>query len=263
MILFRQFLQSQRTGLLIWLGAIVLLALALAASSTGMQQNDLVERIATKLPAALQALLGLVPGLSGVDSFVSAKLGVSLGLILPAYACLLAIAAVTREVDSGRMDFLLALPIERRQLLLARWAGMAVDLAIVAVGAWAALVIGLKANRVSGSYAGYLWMALQAWFLSLGCGSLAMLASVWIDDYGAAVKYILGGLGVLFSLDLGLKAMNVAKFWRAINPFAYFDAARPIAEHHLLWGDAVVMLATSFVAVWLATRAFARKQIHA
>lgn len=263
MILFRQFLRSQRTGLLIWLGAMVLAALALAASANGMQQNDLVERVAAKLPAALQALLGLVPGLSGVDAFVSAKLGISLGLVLPAYACLLAIATVTREVDSGRMDFLLALPIERRQFLVARWAGMAVNLATVALGAWAALVVGLKANHISGSYLGYLWMALQAWFLGLGCGSLAMLASLWIDDYGGAVKSILGGLGAFFSLDLGLKAMNVSKIWRAFNPFAYFDAARPIAEGHLLWGDAAVMLATSLVAVWLAARAFAQKQIHA
>lgn len=263
MILFRQYLRSQRTGLLIWLGAGVLLALALAASSGAMQQSDLIERMAPKLPPALRALLGLVPGLSGVDSFVSAKLGVSMGLVLPVYACLLAIAAVTREVDSRRMDFLLALPIERTRLLVARWFGMATDLAVLALGVWAALVIGLKANHISGSYVGYLWMFLQAWFLGLACGSLAMLASVFIDDYGAAVRYVLGGLGVLFSLDLGMKVANVSKLGRAFNPFTYFDAARPIAERHLLWGDAVVLLAASLAAAWLADRAFARKQIHA
>ncbi|MGE5561391.1 MAG: ABC transporter permease subunit [Chloroflexota bacterium] len=262
MTLFRQFLRTQRTALLIWLGAVVLMALALAGTSQSMQQSDLVERLVPKLPPAFQALLGLVPGLSGIDSFIAAKLGVMLGLVLPAYACLLAVSAVTREVDAGRMDFLLALPIERRQLLIARWAGMVVNLTIVAVGGWAALVAGLKANGIAGSYSGYFWMTVQALLLGLGCGSLAMLASIWLDDYGAAVKYILGGLVVLFALDLGMKVLNVSKLARGFNPFAYYDAALPIAKNHLLWGDALVMLATSLVAVWLAGRAFAGKQIQ-
>lgn len=263
MVLYRQYMRAQRNGMLIWVGAHVLLVLALAATAPAVQSNDLMSRFVSKLPPALQALTGLIPGLTAIDGFIAAKLGVWMAVVMPIYGCLLAVAAVTREVDNGSMDFLLALPVERGRLLISRWLGMATNLALLAGAVWLTLVVSFKAQGLTGSFGGYFWLMAQTWFLGLALGSLAMLASIWLDDYGNAVKYTLGAVGGLYAIDLGLKIANVAKLWRGFNPFAYLDPALPIMQNHLIWGDALVLTATALISLWLAMRAFRAKEIQA
>lgn len=263
MTLFWQYFRAQRNALLVWLAVMMLMAVAVGAAAKGIESSNLMEQLSARLPAGLQALMGVVPGLSVVDSYIDAKLGFMLGLILSAYGCLMAIGAVTREVDRGSVDFLLSLPVERWRLLVARWGVMATNLAIVLLGTWAALVPTLNAQGVVPNTAGYFWMMAQTWFLCVCLGSLTMLGSLWIDEYGTAVKYSLAGLGLLFSIDVALRVANVGKLGRGFNPFAYLEIAQTMLHRHLLWGDALVLLAASMLALWLATRVFARKEIHA
>ncbi len=262
MTLFRQHFRAQRNGLFIWLAASVVTTLAVASVANSMQQSDILGKLGETAPAALQALLGLLPGMSPVDGYIQAKLGVGMALILPIYACLLAMSAITREVDRGTADFLLALPVDRRRLLLARWGVMAANLGILTLGVWLALVAGLAASHVTGSLGGYFWMLAQAWLLALAFGSLALLLSIWIDDYSLGVKVTLAGTGTLYVIDLGMRIAGLSKLVRGFNPFTYVDAARTVMANHLLWGDAAVLAAVAALGLWLAARAFDRKQIH-
>lgn len=263
MTLFRQYFRAQRNALLVWTAAMMLMALAVGTAAKGIEGSNLLEQLSAKLPAGMQSLMGVVPGLTVVDSYVDAKLGFMLGLVLSAYGCLIAIGAVTREIDRGSVDFLLSLPIERWRLLVARWGVMAVNLGIVLAGVWVALVPSLQAQGIDPNSLGYFWMLIQMWTLCVCLGSLAMLASIWIDEYGTAVKYSLAGVGLLFAIDVALRVANVGKLGRGFNPFAYLEIAQTMLHKHLLWGDAAVLLAVSGAALWLAARAFARKEIHA
>jgi hypothetical protein len=72
MVLYRQFMRAQRNGTLIWLAAHILLVLTLASAAPAVQSNDLMTRFVSKLPPALQALTGLMPGLSSIDGYIAA-----------------------------------------------------------------------------------------------------------------------------------------------------------------------------------------------
>ena len=262
MTLFRQHFHSQRTALFIWLGANMAAALMVASMGNSVNQSDAMNRLIEQLPANLQAVLGVVPGLSSVDAFVQAKLGFWAILAFPIYACLLAISAVTREVDRHTADFLLSLPLDRTRLLVARWAVMATNVGILALGMWAALVVGLAAVGVTGSWSGYFWMMTQAWFLGVAVGSLALLASVWIDDYGTAAKLTLAGVGALFTIDLAMR-VSPPPLWAAVwNPFTHASPAQTILRNSLLWGDVAALVVTSALALALAVHFFVRKQIR-
>ncbi len=263
MTLLRQHFRSQRTGLLIWLGANVAATLMVASLGNSVSQSQALPKLVEKLPANIQALFGLAPGLSAVDSFIQAKLGFWIILAFPIYGCLLAISAVTREVDRHTADFLFTLPIDRARLLVSRWAVMVADIAILGLGIWVALVAGLKGVGVTGSWSGYFWMIAQTWLLGVAVGSLALLASVWIDDYGAGTKYSLAGVGALFALDMGFR-INPPPWWALVwNPFAHANSARSIMENRLLWGDAAALAVIAALALALAVHFFARKQIRA
>lgn len=264
MTLFRQHFRAQRTGLFIWLGAVVVLVLGVTSSApAATQQVDLMAEMAAQLPPALRVLWGYVPGMNPVDSFILVKLGVLLGVVLPVYACLLAMGVVTREVDRRTADFLLALPVDRERLVLARWAVMAVDVALLALAIWVALIAGLKAVGLSGSYGGYFWMLAESWLLGVTVGSLALLASIWIDDYSFGVKVSLAGVAVLEVLDIAMRVADMSRWARFFNPYTYLDMTRPILTGHPAWGDMAVLLLAGALAAWLAARAFARKQIQA
>ena len=184
-------------------------------------------------------------------------------LAFPIYGCLLAISAITREVDRHTADFLLTLPIDRARLLLSRWAVMVVNIGLLALGMWVALVAGLKGVGVTGSWSGYFWMTVQAWFLGVAVGSLALLASVWIDDYGTATRYTLAGVGALFSLDIGLR-ISPPPWWALVwNPFAHVSSARSILENRLLWGDAAALVVITALSLALAVHFFNGKQVRA
>ena len=111
MTLFKQYFRVQRTGLMIWTGFNALVGWALAVSVKSMQATnalaDFLSKIIGKLPDSVKALLGLVPGLSPVDNFVQGKMGFWMALALPIYSSLMAVAAITREIDKGTADFLL------------------------------------------------------------------------------------------------------------------------------------------------------------
>lgn len=262
MTLFWQHFRAQRNGFFIWLAASVVTILAVASAAKSMGQSDLMNKLGQVAPPALQALLGMLPGLSPVDGFIQAKVGAGMAMILPVYACLLAMSAITREVDRSTADFLLTLPVDRTRLLVARWGVMVVNLAILTLSLWVALVAGMKASQVSGSFGGYFWMLAQVWLLAVAVGSLALLLSLWIDDYSLGVKATLAGTGALYVIDLGMRVAGISKWGRSFNPFTYVDAARTVMEGHLPWGDAAVLAAASGLSLWLAVRAFGRKQIY-
>ncbi len=266
MTLFKQYFRVQRTGLIIWAGGTALLGWVLAATVKPMELGDaltkFIQKVAIQLPPGLQALFGMVPGMSSVDSLIQAKMGFWLAVAMPIYACLLAVSAMTREIDRGTADFLLALPVDRRQVLISRWAVMVTDLSVFALAAWAALCAGLKATGVQGNFSGYFWMIAQIWFLSVAVGSLAMLGSMWSSDYETAIKWALGAVGVLFVTDFGLRVVEVPLVWRFFNPFAYYDTLQPILRNSLMWGDAAVLAGISIVSLVLAVRVLDARQIH-
>lgn len=237
-------------------------SLMVASLGNSVSQNDAMTQLIAKLPANLQLLLGVIPGLGPVDAFVEAKLGFWVVLAFPIYACLLAISAVTREVDRHTADFLLTLPIDRTRLLLSRWAVMAADIGILGLGIWAALVVGLKSIGATGSWSGYFWMVAQAWFLGVAVGSLALLASVFIDDYSMAAKLTLAGVGTLYILDMGLRVSPPPWWTTTWNPFTHVNSAQTILQDHLLWGDAAALVITSALALALSVHFFVRKQVR-
>ena len=267
MTLFKQYFRVQRTGLLLWAGFNSFMGWVLGSSTKQMEAgnvlSDFMTGVMEKLPESILALIGIVPGMSAVDSLIQGKIGFWMGIALPIYACLLAVAAVTREIDRGTADFLLALPVDRRQVLIARWGVMVTNVSIVAVATWAALSGGLVAGGVEGNIRGYFWMIAQAAFVGMAIGSLALLASMWASDYEKAMKRSLGAVLLLFTVDMSMEIAGMPRLARAFNPFSYFSTLEPLLRSGPMIPEAAVLLATSVAALWLAVRAFQQRQIEA
>jgi ABC-type transport system involved in multi-copper enzyme maturation permease subunit len=265
--LFKQYFRVQRTGLLLWAGINGFMGWVLGASAKQMEATNALSNFLTgvmeKLPKSVQALMGFAPGISPVDNLIQGKIGFWMAIALPIYGCLMAVAAVSREIDRGTADFLLALPVDRKQVLVARWEVMALNLTVVAITTWGTLVAGLRIGGVPGNYVGYFWMIAQAVLLGLSMGSLALFASMWASDYEKAMKRSLAAVLVLFSIDIGMEMAGFPRITRAFNPFSYFSTLEPLLRRGPMVPEAITLLAISGVALALSARQFQKKQIEA
>ena len=264
MILLAQYLKANRIGLLVWTLAHMTLILMVAASATAIEtQTDYLFRAFSEwMPRGLQSFLGLAPGMSKIDSYIQAKTGALLSLTLPIYATLLAAGVVTREVDSGTADFLLALPTRRRDIMLSRWVGMCLNLAALAVTSWGAVVLGLKAKGLTGSFYGYFWMCINCFLLAVAIGSINLAASVWINDYSSGVRILLAVVVGLFFVDLGVRIADLPYAARFFNPFSHYDPAYAIKNGGMPAGSVLTLLFMSAASLIVAVKKFDEKQIE-
>lgn len=262
-MLFWQQFKAQLTGLLIWLGSAVALVLVIAQSAPSFVQNELLSGYLQAMPASIQAMMGLQPDLDPLDAFVAAQVTKSLLLVVALYAVLLALQAITREVDRRTIDFLLAMPIRRSDLLLARTAVMLVNTGLLTLGMALSTRFSLQAQGLQGYFRAYDLIFLNCWLLAVALGAIALLASLWIDDYALGVKLMLGLVSVAYFVEFVLRAVNLSRAARLLSPFSYLDSTHILKHGSLPLGDALVLAAVALLAIGLSLPAFERKQIAA
>lgn len=263
MTLFWQQFRAQLRGLLIWSGASGLLAFMVTLSAKGASQGDTMTQIIAKLPAHLQALAGYSSKLSSLDSYMGTKLGTVVPLLVALYGALLALSAVTREVDRRTIDFLLSLPVRRTPVLAARMLVMATNTAVQAVVILLVTCFGLMVTGVEGNPGGYALMIANGWLMGLAVGAVSLLTSMWIDDYSFGVKLWMGLVVGFFMLEMMLKAAGLDRVERLFSPFRYADPILVLEQGATPAGDLLVLITLTVVAFGLSIPAFERKQITA
>lgn len=262
MTLFRQYFRQQLVGLLIWLGIAFLLVLAMTSVASSMVENGM-ESLTKGLPEAFKQMIGIVEGLSPVDAYMAMKAGPTVAVLLALYAVLLALGIVTREVDRRTIDFLLAMPVERRQVLLARSAVLAVNTAIMAAAVWATIYLDLTRQGLTTDFAAYAVLLLNCWLVALALGALCLLSSMWLDDYSLGVKLWVGVAAGGFVLEYVLKAMGVSRWARFWSPFSFVDAPAVIHTGSMPLADVLILVAVILLGFGLSLPVFERKQVSA
>lgn len=261
MILFWHRFRAHRTGLLVWALVTAFLVGLIAQSASAVLDANAFLELMESLPPALQAIYGVPKDLAPVDGYVVTSLGREVALVLSLYAVLIALGAVTREVDRRTIDFLLALPVRRRQLVLTGAGVMVVNTGLLAAWTWLVLCLSLGAAGLDGSWGGYALMVFNQWLIALAFGSLALLSSIRLNDYGFAVKLWIGVVAASYVLEMVLAVAGMSRWERFFSPFSYAHAVDILRYGTLPWVDALVLAAVSVVVVILAVFAIERKSI--
>lgn len=257
-------MKSNRVSLLVWTLAHAALIVMVVASASAIetQADSLFKTFSEWIPKGLQSFLGLAPDMSKIDSFIQAKIGTLLSITLPIYGTLLAAGIVTREVDNGTADFLLSLPTKRKDIILSRWVGMCLNLAVPAAVSWAVVVMGLKTKGISGAFYGYFLMCLNCLLLAIAIGSINLAASIWISDYSSGIRILLAVVVGLFFVDLGMRIADLPYAARFFNPFSHYDAAYAIKNASIPLRSVLPLLLMSVASLMIAVKKFEQKQIE-
>lgn len=257
---FGKSLWDQRRGIGIWTVAIAAVGVLYAAFWPLMDNPDMAAVLDAYPPELLEAL-----GMTDITSPAGYLGATSYGLLGPIlvliFAAVLGARAVAGDEESGRLDVLLAHPVERWQVVLQRAAAIVVAIALPVALLFVALVVASGPADFEEIGASNLAAAsVHLGLLGLFFGNLALAVGAATGSRGLAWGAV-ALVGVLTYIANTLGPSVEAISWsQSFSPFFYYSGGRPLVNG--LQADDVAVLATaSLVLAVLALLGFQRRDV--
>lgn len=202
-----------------------------------------------------------IQSMSSLEGFLAVELYMfGWVILLGLYVAYSAASIVAGDVERGRLDTLLAMPISRPRLALERFAALAVP--ILAVNVVTSLVVIGTARAIDVSIAAGDVVALH--LLSVpylfACAAIGLLASVLFDRASVAERVALGVTFGLYLLE-SLLAETSLEWIGMLAPMRYFDPNAVLLDGTYDLGNVAVLLVMGGVLVLASQVWFVRRDI--
>lgn len=257
---FAKTLWDQRRGILIWSLAVAAVGVLYAAFWPTMATPELAQFLEA-YPQGLMDAIGFTDITTPAGYLGATTYGLLGPVLMIIFAASLGGRAIAGEEEDGRLEVLLAHPVERGQVVVQRAAAMLVALLLAGLVLWAAMIVAagpaqfteIGPQRLAAASA-------QLVLLGLVFGTLALLIGAAVGRRAVALG-VVGALAIASYLANNLAPSVDAIAWtRDISAFHYYAGGRPLANGWQL-GDAGILLAASVVFVGLAILLFRRRDV--
>jgi ABC-2 type transport system permease protein len=228
--------------------------LAIDLSSNGM--NDLLNS------PAIQLLLGKIHVDNSFESFLSIKALVFISWISCGFAAWMAAQFLSGEIDHKTIDLLLAQPVQRGRLVLARFGALAVTTVLIMAAALAGTIIGVKALDIETSIPWLAYTMVYMGMLTLAFGAIALFISAVMSDGRRAALVSLGIMILMYLMETAGSIVDLLGPLRYLSIFHYARYNEILMTRTLSVIDFGVMLAVAVVFVALAACVFRRRDIN-
>jgi len=242
-------------------GGLSLLTTLMVSLYPDVAANVDLDAYGESLPPAFRAAFG-VEALGTLEGFLAAELyAFGWVLLLGVYFAYAGAGVVAPDVETGRMDVLLSLPLRRRRLLAESTLPLFVPLVavnvVVPVVVWAA--VGWIGESIAVADLAVVHLASVPYLLVTAAVGVA--ASVVADRAGVAQR---AAAGLVFGLYLveSVVADTKLAIVGALSPTRYYDPTAILVNGEYDPVGAVVLLATATV-VWTASSVyFTRRDVN-
>lgn len=204
--LFLRGLRDSTRALVGWCVGVALYSLMLAAVFPSIRNSAELDQLVKNYPKALKSLFGLSGSvdLTSGAGYIDTEL---FSFMLPLFALVLAIGSGARilagEEEAGRLELVVAYPLRRRSVVLAKGLAVAVEVAVFVAALFAALALfdplfglDLPFGRLAAAVVGIGLLALLHGWLALAVGALtpSRALALGIPSALAAGAYLVAGL---------------------------------------------------------------------
>jgi ABC-2 type transport system permease protein len=257
---FGKSLWDQRRGIAGWSVAIAAVGVLYAAFYPSMNNPDMQAALEAFPPELLEGL-GMTDITSAAGYLGSTTYGILGPILMIIFAGGLGVRAVAGDEEAGRMDVLLAHPVERWAVVVQRAAAMVIAVTV------AGIVLFLAMLAVSGvaqleeiGVANFAATTVQMGLLGLVFGSLGLAVGALTGSRGIAW----GAVALVAVLSYLANTLGPTVDWlewtQNASPFFYYSGGRPLANG-LQVGDALVLAGIVMAFVAIAVVAFRRRDI--
>ena len=181
-------------------------------------------------------------------------------ILLGLYVAYSAANIVAEEIDRGRMDALLAMPVSRRRLLGEKFAALGLPIGLVNVAIPPVVIVGAGVIDEPISAADVAVLHLLSVPYLFACASIGLLASVVFDRASVAQRV---ALGVTFALFLTESVLTGTQYELvgAIAPMRYFDPNAVLLDGSYDFVGAAILVVTTATLLLSSQLWFRRKDI--
>ncbi len=247
---FKSSLQLRRTALLWYSIGITAYGWMIVAFYPLMEENlDYMEAVEAMFSEELLAVFGgagldfaTIGGFLGVE-----YLSLMWVFIIGAAVITFAASALGGSVDDGTMELTLAQPVSRLQVVLSRYAALAVYAALLNFVTAATLYLPGLLHDVDIPLDAAALLAAIGWVMSMAIGGFAYAVSAFSSGSGRAVAASLGAIAAMWLTDIlgnisekfdWLTDVSMFHYWK---PNEVFDSLHVASESWAVFGVAAVV----------------------
>jgi ABC-2 type transport system permease protein len=212
------------------------------------------------LPDGVTTLLGGAD-YGTITGWMRSEIGAVYGPLVVAFTGISVAAATAGEEEAGILALTLACPIRRSRFVLAKAAAVAINVAVVALGTLAGLVVGVAVGGggVGLANIGALVMHLAFFGWAVGALALALAASTGRRALASGVAAAFALLGFLLN---GLAPLVGSIAWlKYVSLFYYYEGHDPIGNG-VHAGDLSVLGASAIAFTALAVAGLRRRDLR-
>ncbi len=259
--LFMKELKQYRTSFLVWsLTIIALMAMTMAAMPTMMASGGIKDLLKAYPPAFMRAFSFDLSTFEDPLGFYTVYSTLYVALLGSVFSISVAAGIIHKEQSLGTAEFLLAKPLSRRQIFLAKLAAyllLVVALNIVAFfAAWASLAAFAPQPFRLGALA---IISTYSFLLALAMGGIGLLTSLLVKRarslIGPAIGIVLG----FYLWDTVAKIAQKYEAWGWLSPFKWVDLKVTVPDYSFAWWR-VLMFAVLIVGCFLSSLLVYRKK---
>jgi len=245
-------------ALTIGIGALTAMYVGLYPSITATANLD---EIAAAYPPALREAFD-IRTMSTIEGFLATQLyAFAWVILLGLYFAYAAAGLIADDVERGRMDMTLSLPVTRSRVLLEKFASLSVPL--VVANAVLPVVVLLAALAVGESVS--MERVLVAHALSLpylaACAGIGLVASVAVDRASVAQRVAAGAVFALFLVESVVAGTDFEAVG-ALSPTRYYAPADILVDGTYDLAGAAILLAATAVLVIASREWFRRRDVQ-
>lgn len=257
---FSKTLWDQRRGIAAWSVGLGAVGVMYAVFYPTMNTPGLAEFM-RNFPQEIMQAMGFADFTSPAGYLGATTYGLIGPLLLIVFAAALGTRAIAGDEEAGRLDVLLAHPVERWRFLVERAAAMFVALAVAGLALFVVMV-AIAGWAQFGSIGAVNLGAASVHMVLLGAffGTLALAVGALTGRRSWAVGAVaLVGVVTYFANTLGPSIEAIA--WSSnFSPFHYYSGGQPLLNG-LQVGDALVLAVAAGILIVLAALAFRRRDI--
>jgi ABC-2 type transport system permease protein len=257
--LFTKTLWDQRRSLLAWAIGLAAVAVMYSAFYPSIRNPAMAEALKA-YPQAIMDALGFQEMTSPEGYLGATVFGIIGQIVLILFTVGAGGRAIAGDEENGTLDFLLAHPISRTQVVLQRAAALAVATLVLAVAVFLAVLAVSGPAELSVSAGRIAAMAAHLALLGIFFGTLALCVGAATGRRAVALAAAAGvGVVTYFANTLAPQVKAIA-WLQDLSPFYYYSGGRPLANG-LQWGDAAILLAAALVLTAVAVVTFNRRDV--
>lgn len=227
-------LRSNLKSMIIWTVATSFIVAVWMIEYESFAGNPAMDDFLAAMPQTILSALGMQDlTLSSLSGFIG-SISLYLYLLLGIHAILLGSSIISKEERDKTAEYLFALPISRKKIILSKSLSALINLALLNIITLSSMILStLSYDKADNFYSfiGIIFVSvfiIQILFLSIG-----MLVSSLTKKHKKSGNISVGILMIMFLISSLINMVDSLDFLRFASPFKYFDVSYILKEMRL------------------------------